>query len=560
MAYTAYAVGRTAVSGMPSRQRGRTGVTQVGEGPGAEYGVGAPAGGEVLAERYQLEQHVNTDSAGRQIWRGVDVILRRPVAIVIRYPGGPAAAQMLQTAVEASRIVHPNLVGVYDAIDEQDRAYVVREWVDGASLRDHVAMGPFDATRAVAVAHAAAAGVTAVHSTGMTHGNVHPGTILIGLDGRVMLADPRADGTAPAEEDVRGVGGLLYFALTGYWPHAEVAGPASLPDAMRDGAGALATPRQVRAGVPDHLDNLTMDLLDRRLPVPPADVLTGEFGRLDAQPELVYYGEPAGAEAGYYPAGAGYPPTGYPGGYDGAGPDEPHRGTGPIRFAADPGAAAPRPAGRKIALGLAGLLVIGVVGLLVGLNLLTGSPDPDGNPGNAAGSTASPDATVDPTVEPGPIELTADQVRVVDPPDGNRAELGQVELVVDGDLSTGWRSDRYNNPNFGNIKPGMGILINLGEPRHVSVVQVELATGGATADLRVGDSDPGSSRAGDDEIYQTYQPVGEPVSSGTTIVFSAFEPDQTYQYLMVWFSELAPDPENEGRFGVDVQQITVEGY
>lgn len=534
-------------------------MTQVGEGRGAEYGVDAPAGGEVLAERYQLEQHVNSDSAGRQIWRGVDVILRRQVAIVIRYPGGPAAAQMLQTAVEASRIVHPNLVGVYDAIDEQHRAYVIREWVDGASLRDHVAMGAFDGTRAVAVAHAVAAGVTAVHSNGMSHGNIHPGTVLIGLDGRVVLADPRADGAAPAEEDVRGVGALLYFALTGYWPHAEVAGPTSLPDAMRDAAGALASPRQVRAGIPDHLDNLTMDLLDRRLPVPATEVLTGELARLDAQPELPGY------PPGFPEAPGSVPPYQYAeAGYAGAGgyPDPDRSGTGPIRFSSDPAAVAPKPSGRKIALGLSGLLVAGVVGLLVGLNWLTGSPDSEGGgPNGTTGNpTGTPPPSAEPTGQPAPLALSADQVRVVDPPPGDRAELVDVELVVDDDLSTGWRSDRYESAAFGNLKPGLGILINLGEPRNVSAVQVELATGGVTTDLRVGDQDPGANGAGDDQIYQTYQPLGDPVSSGTTIVFSAFEPDQTYQYLMVWFSELGPDPEDGSKFGVEVQQITVESY
>ena len=548
-------------------------MTQVGEGRGAEYGVDAPAGGEVLAERYQLEQHINTDSAGRLIWRGVDVILRRPVAVVIRYPGGPAAAQFLQTAVEASRIVHPNLVGVYDAIDEHDRAYVVREWVDGASLRDHIAMGAFDGTRAVAVAHAVAAGVTAVHATGLTHGSIHPGAVLIGLDGRVVLGDPRADGTAPAEEDIRGIGGLLYFALTGYWPHAEVAGPASLPDSMRDGAGALAAPRQVRAGIPDHLDNLAMDLLDRRLPVPPAELLTGELARLDAQPELAPYGEVppdspsqsadgGSQDAGYAAAGYGtldYGTVGRTTGYSDPGYQDTDRGTGPIRFS-DTGQPTPKPSGRKIALGLGGLLVIGVVGLLVGLNWLTGSSPPEGNPGNAGGTTTTPQPSTTPGTGAAPIPLSAEQVRVVDPPDGNRAELVDVELVVDDDLGTGWRTDRYNSADFGSIKPGMGILINLGEPRRLDLVRVELASGGATADLRVGDSDPGSSSNGDEQIYQNYQPVGEPISSGTTLVFSAFEPDQTYQYLMVWFSELAPDPESAGTFGIEVQQIAVEGY
>ena len=59
-------------------------MTQVGEGhettadaDGPVMTFGAPAVGEILAERYQLEEHVNNDSAGRQVWRGIDVILRR---------------------------------------------------------------------------------------------------------------------------------------------------------------------------------------------------------------------------------------------------------------------------------------------------------------------------------------------------------------------------------------------------------------------------------------------------------------------------------------------------
>ncbi len=110
-----------------------------------------PTVGEILAERYELVEHINNDSAGRQVWRGVDVMLRRPVAVVLRYPGGDSATEMLQAAVAASRVIHPNLVGVYDAIDEGERAYVVREWVDGQSLREIVAEGVLDPARATGV-------------------------------------------------------------------------------------------------------------------------------------------------------------------------------------------------------------------------------------------------------------------------------------------------------------------------------------------------------------------------------------------------------------------------
>jgi hypothetical protein len=150
-------------------------VTQVGEGhetaaeaDGPVMTFGTPAVGEILAERYQLEEHVNNDSAGRQVWRGIDVILRRPVAVVLRHPGGDPAAEMLEAAVDASRVIHPNLVGVYDAIDEGQRAYVVREWVEGQSLREMVAgQGPLDPARATGIARAITDALEAVHATGM---------------------------------------------------------------------------------------------------------------------------------------------------------------------------------------------------------------------------------------------------------------------------------------------------------------------------------------------------------------------------------------------------------
>lgn len=538
MAHTAYAVGNSGCDAMACPATAATredGVTQVGEGRGAGYETGAPAGGEILAERYQLEQHVNTDRAGRQIWRGVDVVLRRPVAIVVRYPGGTAAAEMLQTAVQASRVVHPHLVGVYDAIDEHARAYVVREWIDGGSLREAIATGVFDAAGAIAIGQGCAAAMSALHAAGMSHGNLHPGTVLIDPDGRVVVADAHADRAGSFEEDVRAVGALLYFALTGYWPHAEVPGPADLPDAVRDGTGALAAPRQVRAGVPDYLDNLIMDLLDQQLSLPTADVLAGELSRLETGPEGAFDTEPDG--------------------YSELDP----AASGPIRFPSRTPDQPVKPSGRRLMIGLAGLLAAGLVGLLVGVTWLAGASDPGSSGPGAGPGGASPGAEppVDASGTAAPIPLSASQLRVVDPPNGDRTELDGIEATIDDDLSTSWRTDTYNSSTFGNIKPGMGILIDLGEPRRVDLVRVELATGGATAELRVGDRDPGNSQAGDDEIYQTYQPLGEPQQGGTTMVFSAFDSESTYQYLMIWFTDLAPV---DGGFRVEVQQITVEGY
>ncbi|MEJ3742356.1 protein kinase family protein [Actinomycetes bacterium KLBMP 9797] len=524
-------------------------MTQVGEGQEASESApsvmtfGPPTVGEVLAERYELVEHINDDSAGRQVWRGIDVILRRPVAVVLRYPGGDSATEMLKAAVDASRVIHPSLVGVYDAIDEADRAYVVREWVDGRSLREMVASGgPLDPARATTVAHAISEAVAAIHATDMVHGNIHPGTALIGDDGRVVLADARADNADTPETDIRAIGGILYFALTGHWPQAEL-GQSTLPDAVRDGGGAIAAPRQARAGVPAYLDDLTMDLLDKRLAVPAADVLAAELGRLDNAGDEPYFEE--------------------------AGPLRLLAGGGGAGAAVERGVpVTSRPATRKIAAGVAGLLVIAVIGLLLGLNALGGGDkDPSGSgvaPGG--GATNAPAGGGDPNPpgggQPQKFPLTADQVRVVDPPKGDRQGVSGVEKILDGDPNTGWETSGYNSADFGNLKDGMGILINLGQPRTVQSIKVTLSDPGVSAKMLMGTGDPGATSAGDDTIVKTFQPVGEQQFeqyNGTIMTFNAFEPDQKYQYLLFFMTEI-PDT-NDGRYPykIGVQEIEVAG-
>ncbi|MEV6931521.1 protein kinase family protein [Dactylosporangium sp. NPDC051485] len=481
---------------------------------------GTPSVGEILAERYQLEEHIGNDSLGRQLYRGIDVILRRPVAVVLRYPGGESAKEMLGAAVAASRIVHPHLVGVYDAIDEGGRAYVVREWVDGIALRDIVASGPLDAGRSVAIAWAVTDAVAALHGTGMAHGNVHPGTVLVAHDGRVVLTDARADDRATPESDVRAIGAILYCALTGYWPHAE-AGVYSVPDGVRDSSGALTTPRQVRAGVPAPLDSLVADLLNADLPLPSAESLAGElasFGGLDED-------EIAAAEDG-----------------------------GRVDFAAFDSAAAaaapPKPAGRKLAVGVVGLLVLALAGTLAAARVLGDPATPEAPVPTSTGASASQPAK--PAGQPTEIRIDPSKVRIVDP-QGNGSEKKGAADTVDGDPNTVWKTDKYTKANFGGTKPGMGVLIDLGDFKQVVSVQVVLQTPGADGELRTGTTDLGASAAGDAQTVAQYTVVGQPRQNmGSTTLFTG--PEQKTRFLLVWITKL---PKDGNGYRVAIGEITV---
>ena len=489
--------------------------------------IESPQVGEVLAERYRLEEHIGDDMLGRQLWRGSDVILQRPVTVVLRYPGGDSAAEMLSAAVTASRIVHPHLIGVYDAIDEGDRAYVVREWVEGTSLRKVVAeYGPLEADKAVAIAHAIAAAISALHDTGMAHGNVQPGTVLIGDDGRVVLGDARADEAATAESDIRAIGAVLYCALTAYWPHVE-AGVTAEPDAMRDQAGVLAAPHQVRAGVPNQVDQLAVDLLNPNLDLPTADVLAGELSRLDNAEDhrALFADEPLDLDA-----------------FDSA-------------------ALAPEsstPTGRKMAIVIAALLVIAIIGTIAAVKTLGG--DSPGAPQAGTSGTAAPGRPTS-TGAAAPVQIPASSVRIVAPV-GDRDNEDEIKFVVDGDPKTKWRTQHYKgSANFGNLeKKGLGILVDLGKETAVTGVELTLGAAGAEVQLLGGATDPGNTREGDLAVTQTYKPIGDKRENVPPRVVLSGEPDTKVRYLLIWFTKLPlSQADGANNYRLEVLELTVLG-
>lgn len=461
--------------------------------------VGAPVQGEVLAGRYRLDARVLDDgTVGHAVWRGTDSLLNRLVAIELRVPGGAAAEEMITAAVTAGRIVHPCVIGVYDAVDEGDRAFVVREWVDGISLRDAVREGLLEPSRAAGIARSAADAIASIHAAGHSHGNLHPGTVLLG-DDEITLTELRLDPSANPQTDVRAIGGLLYAALTGHWPHELPPHQVGLPDAVRVD-GRILSPRQVRAGIPGYLDALTMDLLDPSVTAPPAMDLASELRRYDvADPEL----SPLATLA-----------------------PEPARRPSPVK---------------RIAVVAAGLLCIGAAGWVVGT---AGLPDGSGlgNPGSSPGTSPVP--------QPSSVPYAPTNAIILDPPRGDLSETKNAGRAIDGDPNTAWHTENYKGAtgaSFGNLKPGMGVVVDLGAAKRIRHVTVQLTAPGATISLRVGDTAP----ARDPEIYRT---VSGPTQDAPAIVTFDLPDAVDAQYVMVWITELPPF---EGDHAVGVKEISV---
>jgi len=130
-------------------------------------------------------------------------------------------------------------------------------------------------------------------------------------------------------------------------------------------------------------------------------------------------------------------------------------------------------------------------------------------------------------------------VRIIDP-SGHGKERANVSKVNDGDEKTYWKSDWYLSPDFGNEKPGMGLLIDLGSVRNVASVSVDFLIPGETAEAMTGTSDPGATSptdANDAKLLAQFKPAStaDPVQAGSSQVFPI---GQNTRYVLIWVTSL----------------------
>ncbi|MFI2349401.1 protein kinase [Streptomyces sp. NPDC019443] len=132
-----------------------------------------------------------------RVWRAADVILDRPVAVKeMRMDDADAEdtrirrERTLREARATARTDHPNVVRVYDVVEESDRLWIVMELVESRSLeRLLVEDGPVSSREAARIGLGVVAALREVHAVGVLHRDIKPGNILLGRSGRVVLTD-----------------------------------------------------------------------------------------------------------------------------------------------------------------------------------------------------------------------------------------------------------------------------------------------------------------------------------------------------------------------------------
>lgn len=93
-------------------------------------------------------------------------------------------------ARQAARLEHPNIVSTYEANQEGETVYVVREMIEGRLLAQVIAEdGPFLPQRMLLVARQIAAALDYAHQKSITHGDLSVNNIYLALNDQVTVAD-----------------------------------------------------------------------------------------------------------------------------------------------------------------------------------------------------------------------------------------------------------------------------------------------------------------------------------------------------------------------------------
>jgi eukaryotic-like serine/threonine-protein kinase len=556
-----------------------------------------------LPDRYRPIDQVGPDEPTPtgviQCWRAKDRVLNRDVAIRVHTPAGPAAHAWISRALTAGGLATPALAMVYDASEGTGdpqapggAAYVVNEWIDGETLAERLSRGPMPDREARTILRRLAEGVAEAHRVGLAVGGLTPDNVVLRPNGLVGLrAVPAATGSI--DGDIAALGALLEACLTGLDPAdpgprrlsgpsdlvalvrrarstepgqglssvaamASLLGERSRPGPLSPAARAEETDsgwlRRLRDRRPDQDSDHPLDDAEpvRRgshslPPVPPVRPVTGT-----AVAPGALGGDTVAAES-VAPAGGAYagsvhatPPHRYDdesfGVLDDGDHYEPLTGENDLD---DDGGTRRRLA--VIGLPLLALLVVVALAWWIGDKVLSVAGDVDEIPGSTP-SVSAPAQGADGGVAPAAgAAMSIASGEVFDPQgDGDPDNPDDVALAFDGDTATSWSTYEYRgSPAFGNLKDGVGLILDLGQAHELGAVTLTSDSPGATVEIRTSDSPDGDLDSFDVAAAGTLE--------DETVL--AFDEAASARYVLVWITGLVS---SESGFSADIAEVTVQ--
>ncbi|WP_329300640.1 protein kinase family protein [Streptomyces sp. NBC_00659] len=480
--------------------------------------------GHKLARRYRLEECV-TRLDGFSSWRAMDEKLRRAVGVHLLPADHPRARSVLAAARSSALLGDPRFVQVLDAVEENDLVYVVHEWLpDATELTALLASGPLEVHEAYQMVSQVSGAMAAAHREGLAHLKLTPGAVLRTSTGQwrirglaVNAALRGISSDTPQRTDTEAIGALLYAVLTQRWPYeSDAYGLSGLPK----GVGLIA-PDQVRAGVHRGLSELAMRALanDGATASRHESPCTTPEELVKAISEMPRIRPPEPA----FTAPPEYQRTTYQQGTYG-------------RQSPRPGATQPLPTPPPPLQSRTGTALKWAVSALLIAALGLGSWQladalMDHDKADDTKQTQTTDGNEKDGTKPEPAKpIAISGARDFDPFGDGSEKPSDIDKIYDSASGTYWQTDFYKSADFGRLKPGLGVILDLGKAQQVGKVTVSFV-GATSVELRAASGDT----ATEPPSFNSYTKVAN--GSGTAVSLKPVKPLKT-RYLLVWLTQL----------------------
>lgn len=155
---------------------------------------------DVIGGRYRLE-NILAEGGMASVWRAQDLQLKREVAVKMLKPSVAndltVAERFRREAIALAKLHHPNIMPVYDCIDDGEQVALVMQLINGQSLRELLDSGRSNGGKAttlsvyttVHIGKAIASALALVHRHDIVHRDIKPGNIMMVRTGEIWLTD-----------------------------------------------------------------------------------------------------------------------------------------------------------------------------------------------------------------------------------------------------------------------------------------------------------------------------------------------------------------------------------
>jgi len=149
--------------------------------------------GVFLQDRYEILEQIGSGGMS-VVYKAKCHKLNRLVAIKVLKEefstDSSFVGKFKMEAQAAAGLSHPNIVSVYDVIDEGKLHYIVMELIEGITLKTYIARkGRLEAKESIGIAIQVAQGIAAAHEQHIIHRDIKPQNMIISKDGKVKVAD-----------------------------------------------------------------------------------------------------------------------------------------------------------------------------------------------------------------------------------------------------------------------------------------------------------------------------------------------------------------------------------